>query len=129
MIKYTLFGALAVGLVACGAGAVPADGLAKSEAALRSAQELGAEKNPQAALHLRLAQEQLAQGKALIKDGDNKRAEYVLGRAEADAEVAMNLARETTAKAEAQQTIENVQKAKQAANVQQQGANVQQGAK
>jgi len=122
MLKTTMFlVAATAGLVACGSSAIPADKLARSEAAVRSAHELGAEKNPNAALHLKLAQEQLAQGKALIKDGENKRAEYILARAEADAEVAMNLSRQSVAKAEAAETLQNVQKAKQSAVIQQGG--------
>lgn len=115
-LKLIAAAAAAAGLVACGGGGpVPANTLARSEGAVRSAQELGAQQHPQAALHLRLAQEQLATGKNLIKDGDNTRAEYMLGRAEADADVAMNLARSAKAKQDAQETMVQVQRAKQAA--------------
>ena len=43
----------------CASAPKPVDTLARSEAAVRSAQVMGAEQNPTAALHLRLAQEQL----------------------------------------------------------------------
>lgn len=106
-------GAAAVVLGACGAsGPVPADKLAQSQAAVRSAQELGAERVPPAALHLKVANEQLNLARKLIADGDNKRAEYVLLRAEADAEVALNLAREQAAREDAQRTIMQVQQLK-----------------
>ncbi len=111
-IKLALAVAGAFGLVACGSGAVPADKLARSEAALRSAQEASAANDPQAAVPLRLAQEQLATGKALIKKGDNERADFILSRAEADANLALDLARSDLARAEAQKTLEQVQKAK-----------------
>lgn len=114
-LKISLVAAGALAVTACGSAAVPADRLARSEAAYRSAQEMGAAQNPQAALHLRLAEEQLTAGKTLIKKGDNERAESVLRRAEADAELALSLARSDKAKAEAAQTMESVQKAKQAA--------------
>lgn len=114
-IKISLVAAGALALAACASSAVPADRLARSEAAYRSAQEMGAAQNPQAALHLRLAEEQLTTGKTLIKKGDNERADSVLRRAEADAELALSLARSDKAKAEAKQTMENVQKAKQEA--------------
>jgi hypothetical protein len=46
---------------------------------------------PQAALYLKLAEEQLQTAKTLIRDNDNQRAEYVLMRAQADAELAIAL--------------------------------------
>ena len=56
---------------------------------------------PQAALHLKLAEEQLLAAKALIRDNDNKRAEYVLMRAQADAELAIALAHVATSNVQA----------------------------
>lgn len=114
-IKISLIAAGALALVACGSSAVPADRLARSEAALRSAQEMGAANDPKAALHLRLAEEQITTGKTLIKNGDNERAESILRRAQADAEVALSFARSDIARKEAITTMENVQKAKQSA--------------
>ena len=53
------FAALAV---ACGPSMQPpTDRLASTDAAIRSARELGAQSDPQAALHLKLADEQIAQ--------------------------------------------------------------------
>ncbi len=107
-------GASALLLGACASSPVPADTLARSQAAVRSADEVGAQKVPVAALHLKVANEELEQARKLIADGDNKRAEYILLRAEADAEAALNLAREATARADAQKTIVEVQKMKTA---------------
>lgn len=104
--------AFATACAACGGSALPADKLAQSQAAVRSAEETGAASHPSAALHLKLAREQLDMGKKLIRENENERAEYVLGRAKADAELAMNLSREAKAKQEAMTTLENVQKAK-----------------
>ncbi|MBS2019464.1 MAG: DUF4398 domain-containing protein [Deltaproteobacteria bacterium] len=116
-IKISLVAASALAIVACGSSAIPADRLARSQAAYRSAQEMGAANNPQAALHLRLAEEQLTTAKALIKDGENERADSVLRRAEADANLALDLARSENARTEATKTMEQVQKAKQAAQM------------
>ena len=91
----------AIGLVACGSYPAPNDKMAQTVAAARSADELGARKNAQAELHLKLAQEQLADAKRLMTEGENKRAELVLLRANADAELAVMLAREATMRAEA----------------------------
>ena len=64
---------------------------------------------PQAALHLKKAQDHIAQAKALIADDENERADFVLQRAEADAELALAQAREDQAKKEAQEAIDMVE--------------------
>ncbi len=105
-------GAAVVVLGACAASPVPADRLAKSQAAVRSAHEVGAENVPPAALHLRIANEELHMAKQLMADGDNTRAEYILLRAESDANAALALTHEAQARADAQKTIDEVQKLK-----------------
>src|SRR5262245_57302741 len=92
---------LSVIACACASAPVPAERLASAEAATRGATEVGAQTAPQAALHLKLARDQITQAKGLIEAGDNARAERVLMRAEADAELALAIAREGTARAEA----------------------------
>jgi len=111
-MKTIVIAAAALALGACASSPVPADTLARSQAAVRSAKEVGAERVPPAALHLKVANEQLDLARKLIADGDNKRAEYVLLRAEADADVALNLTREAQARADAQKTIDEIQKLK-----------------
>ena len=106
-------GAASIALVAaCASSPVPAERLAKSTAAIRSAHEVGAERVPNAAMHLKVANEELDLAKRLITDGDNRRAEYVLLRAQVDADVALQLAREDQARADAQKTIDEVQRVK-----------------
>jgi hypothetical protein len=91
-------------LAACGGSfPVPTDRLANAEAAARTAHELDAENEPQAALHLKLANEQIDKAKAAIKSEDNKSADLLLQRAAADAELAIQLAKGAKAKTEAQQ--------------------------
>jgi hypothetical protein len=107
-------GAASIALAACASSPVPADRLAKSTAAVRSAQEVGAEKVPPAALHLKVANEELDVAKRLIENGDNRRAEYVLLRAQADADAALQLAREDQARVDAQRTMIEVQRVKAA---------------
>ena len=84
----------------------------RAEAASRSARELGADQEPKAALHLKLAQEQIDQAKKLMADGDNKRADLVLQRASSDAELAVMLAKENNANSEAQKAKEKVNQMK-----------------
>jgi hypothetical protein len=87
--------------------------MASSEAAVRGAQEVGASSNPQAQLHLKLAQEQLAHAKQLMNEGENRRADFLLLRADADAELAIALAREVTTRTAAEQASSQVQSLKQ----------------
>ena len=97
------------GLFACGSVPAPTAKVASSEAAVRAADELKANDTPAAQLHLKLAQDQLESAKKLIEQGENKRAEYVLTRAQADAELAVALAKETALSKEAQAAMAKVQ--------------------
>ena len=106
------WGIAALGLVACGSAPPPHEKEASSQAAIRAATEVDAQQVPQAALHLKLAQEQLDKGKALIADGDNSRASYVLMRSQADAELALALARENKTRTDAQAMIDRVRAAR-----------------
>lgn len=104
---------LLLGAVACGGSfPPPTDRMVTAEGAARSARELGAEKEPQAALHLKLASEQIEEAKSLMKEGDNKRADLVLQRAASDAELSVMLAKENNARQEADKAQENVKKIK-----------------
>ena len=86
--------AIGVAALACAGAPEPTERLASAQASLRAANEVGAKDVPQAQLHAQLAQEQVDQANKLIKEGDNERAEMVLRRAQADAELAVALARE-----------------------------------
>jgi hypothetical protein len=97
----------------------PTERLASTEAAIRSAKELGAQNDPQAQLHVKLADEQLQTAKSLIRDDKNKRADLVLQRASSDAELAVMMTRERAAKTEAEKAHENLTKNKQAPLTQQ----------
>jgi hypothetical protein len=92
------------GLVAAGCATVPKPSgeLAESEGALRSAQELGAGQLPQAALELKIAQDELAKANDLMKDDHNEEARQSLLRSRADAELALALTRQGKARNEAQ---------------------------
>jgi hypothetical protein len=105
-------GIAALGVAACGSAPPPHERHASSQAAIRTATEMDAQQVPQAALHLKLAQEQFDKGKALMNDGDNARATYVLMRAQADAELALALARENKTRTEAQALIDRLRAAR-----------------
>jgi hypothetical protein len=89
------------GMAGCASAPVPNAKVASSEAAIRAAQETGSKNDPQAALHLKLAEEQLENAKGLIRGNDNKRASYVLMRSQADAELAIALAHVASSNAQA----------------------------
>jgi len=80
--------------LACAGAPQPTERLAGAQAAVRAAKEVGADNVPQAQLHTKLAEEQVIQANKLIEEGENERAEMVLRRATADAELAVALARE-----------------------------------
>jgi len=103
---------IASSALACGASyPAPTQRMADAQSAERSARELGAQRQPKAELHLKLAQEQIAAASRLINDGDNERATFVLARAKADAELAVALAREENARAEAQRAVDQANSA------------------
>jgi hypothetical protein len=79
---------------ACASHPLPTARVGSAEAAVRAAREVGAERVPAAALHLRIAQHELSRAQALVRDGEYEHAEWMLVRSEADAEVAVALARE-----------------------------------
>jgi len=88
--------------VACGSAPQPTERLATAQAAVRAAKEVGAKDVPQAQLHTQLAEEQVQQAQKMIENGDNERAEMVLRRATADAELAVALARENESQKQAE---------------------------
>ncbi len=91
---------------------MPVQRLADATAATRSAEDTGAASSPEASLHLKLAQEELARAKSLIHDGNNERADFVLIRAKSDAELALAEAREQHAADEAQHALDRINEVK-----------------
>jgi hypothetical protein len=111
MLKITGFIAAVISVAGLGCGASrppPSDHLASAIAAVRGAQVAvaGAGEVPEAALQLKLAEEQVAQAREMINRGDNERADYMTLRAYNDAELALALAREHQARVGAQQAAQ-----------------------
>jgi Domain of unknown function (DUF4398) len=69
---------------------------------------MGAERVPSASLHLKFARDQVAEAKKKTDDGDNRRAEFVLLRARADAELALLLAKTAKSQQDAKAAEEHV---------------------
>jgi hypothetical protein len=84
----------------------PTQHLADAESAQRSARELGAANLPTAQLHLKLADEQMVMAKKEMANGDNRAADLVLGRAKADSELALALARELNASVDVTRAVD-----------------------
>jgi hypothetical protein len=99
VLAVAVLGAAAV--AACASTPAPTQRMVDAQASLRGAEEVGAGREPQAQLHARLAEENIQRAKVLMQNGDNKRAEYVLVRAKADADLALANARDRQAKVEA----------------------------
>jgi len=95
-------GALALFVVGCGGSAVPLDKLTDAKATVRAAQEAGAETTPQAALHLKMANDELASAQRAMDDKDNDRARLLLNQAQSDADLSLALARGTAEKQQAE---------------------------
>jgi Domain of unknown function (DUF4398) len=93
--------------IAAGCASVPLR-TESSTSGIRAAEEVGARKVPQAALHLQLAKEELQKAKNLAADGKEEMANSMLQRAEADAELAVMLSREHAEQAEARAAMKRV---------------------
>ena len=87
----------------CASHPPPTDQLASAIAATRGAEEAGAHQVPRASLQLKLAQEQIAQARAMMKEGENERADFMTLRAYNDAELALAMAREDAARRRSEQ--------------------------
>lgn len=117
--QYLLFPLVFVAalLPACGGSfPPPTERLADAQSAERSAQELGANSVPAAQLSLKLSQEQIAMAEKAMADKDYERADALLIRAQADAELAIAQAREKVAKAGHENAVEDAA-AQEATNV------------
>src|SRR5260370_28800403 len=116
MSKSWLSSAMAAGavlLLGCAGEPTPVRSLQQSQAAIRAAEEVGADKLPQAALHLQFAKEEAQRAESMIASGDKDRGGSLLMRAEADADLAVAMSREAQERTEAQQAADKVRDLKQ----------------
>ena len=104
---------LSVVVTACGGSAPPTYQHARSQAAVRAAEELGSASSPKSALHLKMARDHLASAEQLMASDKHDEAGLVLKRAEADAELAVALAREGEERTRAQNANRRVQELRQ----------------
>ena len=97
---------VALASVGCGGSSLSVDTVAQPQAEIRAAEEAGAAQVPQAALHLKMAKDQLQQGDSLARKGDDDRASRAYARSKADAELSVLLARHAAIRAKAQQAVD-----------------------
>lgn len=104
--------ASAAASAACGASFPPPnDQWAAAQTDIGRAEAGGAPDVPDAKLHLELAREDLAKSKTLI-DHDNKRAADLIAVAQVEAQLALSLAKQQIAQAQAQKAQDDLAKAK-----------------
>jgi hypothetical protein len=106
MKRITLLAAV-LSMTGCASVTIPPEKIEQSQASIRGAEEMGALGVPSARLHLELAKDQTATAKQMALNGD-ERAELVLARANADAELALGLAREVSVHTEALKADEDL---------------------
>jgi Domain of unknown function (DUF4398) len=73
----------------CGSSAFPLDKLTDAKSTVRAAQEAGAQNDPQAELHLKMANDELAASQKALNDKDNDRARWLLNQAQSDADLSL----------------------------------------
>jgi hypothetical protein len=117
MAKALVSGLSAITLLwlGCGSAPVPHEKMAAAEAEMRAAEVGGARDVQQAALHLKMAQDQVAKAKKLIEDDENEEATLVLDCAQVDAQYALALAKEEATKKEAEVAAKQVSELKRKA--------------
>jgi len=86
---------------ACASHNGPGAASADAKAAISAAEAVGAQSEPQAALHLKLARDQTARADALSRDGKDEEARAMIERAKVDAELALVLTRDASVRAQA----------------------------
>jgi len=112
LTSLTLASVASMALAACASSSISPDKVAAPQAQIAAAEEAGAQEQPNAAMHLQLAQDQYQHARRLMREGENERAEYVLARAAADARLALELARLETTRHEASDAMKRIEELK-----------------
>lgn len=105
------FAAASALALTAGCATTPTQQHTETQAAIRSAEAVGAQEHPRSAFHLKLARQQTDVARRLMDDEgeeDKEEAYLILKRAEHDAELAMAYARTEDAREEANEAWEQV---------------------
>jgi Domain of unknown function (DUF4398) len=96
-------------LAACSASQPLPPNYAPTQAAISAADAIGAEQEPRAALHLKMARDQMVEAQSLAQKGKKDEASLALERARTDAELALMVKREADARSGATRANQEVQ--------------------
>lgn len=102
----TVVGLLAMG---CGGAAAPNTQLTSAEAAVRAAEQAGAQELPRGELHLKYARDAVTEARALMEEKENERATLLLERAIVDADLALALAEDEEARVRANEELARIE--------------------
>ena len=111
MLRNNLITAIASALLAAACATTtppPTSALVEARASVRVAEQTGAHRDPQAAQYLQLARQQLAEAERLTRDGSYGTANLRLEQAQVNADMAGELARQASARADAEQTQRDI---------------------
>ncbi|MBL8954627.1 MAG: hypothetical protein JNK82_27870 [Myxococcaceae bacterium] len=116
-MRRAAIGAAALGMVLAGCATIklPADQLEKSQATIKSAEVLGADKTPSAKLHLQFAKDEQQNARDMADRGD-ERAFSMLACSQADADLAVVLAQEAQVRGQAAKAARDVSTLKERGN-------------
>jgi hypothetical protein len=96
-------------VIGCGGAEVKQQEVVDARAAVLAVEKAEADENPEAAMHLRLAQEQLQAAEKMQKEDEPEQARLLLDRAKMDAELALQIARTEQLKAQAREAWSRVE--------------------
>jgi hypothetical protein len=99
----------ALALGACSSSHQLPANYAPTQAAISAADAVGAQNEPRAALHLKMARDQVVQAQSLANRGKDREASIMLDRARTDAEMALMVSREVQARSQAQEAKREVE--------------------
>lgn len=94
--------------MACGGAAVPQSELVDAKSSVSAAEAVGAEDEPRASLHLKMAKDAIVEAEQLIEAGENEKARAAFERARSDAELAISLTSEMKTQRSAEEALEKV---------------------
>lgn len=109
MMRFFTSACVTLSVAACGGSSLPPAKAGDTQSAISAAAAVGAEQHPQAALHLKMARDQLKQAQDLAANGNDDEAKLVFDRADADAQVALIITREAEASANVKKTQSEIQ--------------------
>lgn len=108
-MTYFRFGALAAIALGCASRQDLPANYAPTQSAISAAEAVGARNEPRAALHLKMAKDQLVRAQSYAREGDEHEAAMMLDRARTDAELALMVTREVEAKKQAERVKRDVE--------------------